>query len=144
MELLRRMGDAFLAEDLVVLFSDDERLAAWKEIGAPFVDPELETTLIGDESTTFGPYLGIDGLIQGWREWLEMWASYRAELEDVLELDGRIVVLVRQRGRTFHGDAEVPGTPSALVCTIRDGWLVQAKFYLDRRDAERLEGIEIG
>ena len=61
----------------------------------------------------------------------------------VREEGERVIVLVRQKGRTIHGGVEVPSSPSAAVVTVREGRLAGAAFYLDRTQAARDEGFEL-
>ncbi len=63
-------------------------------------DPEIvwDTTHFHDwpESS----YRGPDGVRQFLTEWLETWEDYEIEVDDVLSApDGRVVSLIRQRGR---------------------------------------------
>jgi ketosteroid isomerase-like protein len=128
-------------EDLVQLFTDEGRTRELRELWAPHVDPEME--VVFEPPGLVPPQRGLDGLLEGWRLWVEQWASYRVEFENVFEDGDRLVALVRQVGRTIHGGVDVPSSPSAAVWTVRNGRIARMAFYLDRTVAARKEGFEL-
>jgi ketosteroid isomerase-like protein len=133
-----------LAGDLVQLLDDDAFIERLREVARPLADPDAPVTFnAADGVALTDDYRGVDGLIAGWREWLSTFASYHFELEDLFQEGDRVIVLVRQKGRTIHGGVEVPSSPSAAVLTVRDGRLAGADFYLDRAQAARDEGFEL-
>ena len=132
---------SFFSGDLVELFADEDRLRELRERTEPIVEP--------DATTTFHPAglmptaRGVDGLIEAWRTWVEPWASYRLDVERVFQDGDRVVVLVRQVGRTVHDHVDVPSPPSAAVFVMRNGRAARATFYLDRVAAAAEEGFEL-
>jgi ketosteroid isomerase-like protein len=105
------------------------------------VPPEIDVGIFSpDMEITFQPrvdaqtFSGIDGLTEGWREWLSAWSSYHAELEDFVDAGDNVVMLVRLRGETRH-DNVVIEQPAAVVYTLEDGKVVRLAFHLDRRQA---------
>ena len=136
--------DELLAGDLVQLLHDDAFMERLREVARPLADPDAPVTFHAADGVALrNDYRGVDGLIAGWREWLSTFASYHFELEDLFQQGDRVIVLVRQKGRTIHGGVEVPSSPSAAVLTVRDGRLAGAAFYLDRTQAARDEGFEL-
>jgi ketosteroid isomerase-like protein len=79
-------------------------------------------------------YHGVDGLAEGWREWLSVWSNYEAELEDYVDAGDHVVMLVHLRGETQH-DHVVIEQPAAVVFTVEAGKVVRLAFHLDRRMA---------
>jgi ketosteroid isomerase-like protein len=77
---------------------------------------------------------GVDGLAEGWREWLSVWGNYEAELEDYVDAGDHVVMLVHLRGETQH-DHVVIEQPAAVVFTVEAGKVVRLAFHLDRRMA---------
>jgi ketosteroid isomerase-like protein len=102
------------------------------EIDVGIFDPDLEVSFQPrvDEQT----YDGIDGLVEGWREWLSAWSSYEAHMEEWVDAGDNVVMLVRLRGETKH-DNVVIEQPAAVVYTLEDGKVVRLAFHLDRRQA---------
>jgi ketosteroid isomerase-like protein len=133
-----------LSEDLVELFADQERLAVLRDVSAPGVHPDFETTFLGAGGMVMaGPFRGLAGFFEGWRDWLSSFASYRVEVERVFEHDDRVIVLVRQTGHTIHDGVAIPSPPSAAVVTLREGRVARVAFYLDRAEAAEAEGFEL-
>jgi ketosteroid isomerase-like protein len=82
---------------------------------------------------------GVQGMVEGWREWLEPYEAYVTAIEDLEELPtGDILILVHARARTHRDGVEVEHSPAA-VATVRDGLLQRMRFYLDRDEARAAE-----
>lgn len=80
---------------------------------------------------------GIDGMTEGWAEWLEPYESYVTRVEDFVPAGPEdVLVLVRVHARTRRDGVVVEHAPAAAV-TIRDGVLVRIRFYLDRDEARK-------
>jgi ketosteroid isomerase-like protein len=115
--------------DMARMFSGDE------------IPPEIDVGIFAEDmEICFQPrveeqtYSGVDGLVEGWREWLSAWSSYEAQLEDFLDAGDHVVMLVRLRGETKH-DNVVIEQPAAVVYTLEGGKVVRLAFHLDRRMA---------
>jgi hypothetical protein len=100
------------------------------------VEPDCRVVAIATGLTR--EYSGIEGLREGWVDWLAPWASYRQELEEPIDLGDRIVILGRERGRLVDTDSEVE-TRSGAVYYLRNGKIARAEYYLTR--AEALEAV---
>jgi ketosteroid isomerase-like protein len=134
-ELVRRLQVA-PDVDLVALFRDDAR-AETLETVAPLFDPDFTCRLALPDSRE---HAGLHGLREAWLEWLEPWASYRTEIEDVIDAGDSVVVLTRDYGRRPGTEAEVR-VLGAAVWTMRDGKIVRAEFYGDRDEALKAAGL---
>jgi ketosteroid isomerase-like protein len=84
-------------------------------------------------------YPGQDGLRAAWRDWLAPWASYRSEIEELIDVEEHVVAVVRDYGRR-EPDAPEVGLQAAAVWTVRDGRVVRAEFYPSGR-AEALVSV---
>lgn len=82
---------------------------------------------------------GLGGLRAGWLDWLAPWASYRAEIEEVIDLGDRVVAVLCDYGRR-EPDAPEVALKSAAVWTVRDERIVRAEFYTGGR-AEALKAV---
>jgi ketosteroid isomerase-like protein len=87
-----------------------------------------------------GEWGGLAGLRAAWADWLEPWASYRAEIEDVIDAGDDVVVLTRDYGRRPGMSAEIP-IVAAAVWTVREGKIARNCFYPNREDALRAVGL---
>lgn len=114
-----------------VIFSNTEAVA-----------PDLEVEFASTQSG--GPpsdYRGLDGLTEGWRDWLEPWDSYRIRFEEFIDAGDKVLVLAGVHARTSRHGVEVEHDPAA-VWTIRDGMLVAVTFFLERDQALKFAGID--
>jgi ketosteroid isomerase-like protein len=126
--------------DLAAMFRNDdafrEQLA---EAIAPLLDSDFEGVFGVDEAPKSN-YVGIDGLRAVWIDWLAPWATYRTEIEELIDAGERVVVLVRDFGRRKESTQEVELVTGA-VWTVRDGKIARADFYRDRPSALKAVGL---
>jgi len=122
--------------DLVAAFADSDLT---DQLG-PLLHPEFTSVLHmpGGESTTSR---GLEGFRRGWLDWLTPWASYRIEIEEIIDVgDGeRVVTVVCDYARREPGAPEVP-LKTATLWTVRDGLIACVEFYPGGR-AEALKAV---
>lgn len=137
-ELVRRLQPRPDA-DLVAVFRDeaDTTLA---RLFATFFHSGCECVL---HMPGAGParYTGLSGWQAGWRDWLAPWASYRSEIEDVVDVGEDVVVLVRDYARHEQGGPEVVQI-AAAVWTVRDGRISCVEFHAERDEALKAVGLK--
>jgi ketosteroid isomerase-like protein len=85
-------------------------------------------------------YRGAQGLSDGWRDWLEPYATYRLAAEEFIDAGQDVIILARVRARTHRDGVLVEHAPAA-ICTVRDGKIVRARFFLDRDQALEAVGL---
>jgi hypothetical protein len=102
--------------------------------------PELESVMVGPNPSFRSEYRGVNGLVEGWSDWLSPYESFRMEVEDVIESGDVVVVCVRQFGTPMGGGPEVEAE-GAAVWWLRDGRLARAEFHLDREAGLRAAGL---
>lgn len=106
------------------------------------ISPDAVIEFVGGEGALErGGYRGVEGLVEGWRVWLEGWDSQVMQLEELIDAGEQVVALVRIKGRTTRHGVEVEHAPAA-VWTIEDGTVVGISFYLDRDQAFEAAGLE--
>jgi ketosteroid isomerase-like protein len=103
--------------------------------------PDLVTVMIGPDQSFRVEYRGVAGLIEGWRDWLSPYESFRLEVEELIESDEALVTCVRQFGTPVGGGPELDAA-GAAVWWLRDGRLVRVEFNLDREAALRSAGLD--
>jgi ketosteroid isomerase-like protein len=129
-----------LLEALAGAFPEDEAdmdaglIDAMIERLAPIGDPNVVTLMMGPDQIFSARYEGLDGLRQGWADWLGSFERVRFEFEGVEAVGDNVLTLGRQIGTTLTGGVEVE-QPSAAVWKFRDGLIGQVEFHLDRRMA---------
>jgi ketosteroid isomerase-like protein len=127
--------------DLVELFRTEAAAAALAAGNVGAMSPDAEIEFVAAEPGLANLQLrGVEGLVEGWRDWLEGWDSYVLQLEDLLDAGDQVVALVRIKGRTTRDGVEVEHSPAA-VWAIEDGTVVGLTFYLVREQALAAAGL---
>ena len=113
--------------DLVALFTDDDVAAQVIEAVRHLFDPGFVSVqhVPGAEPAT---HYGLDGFRANWVDWLAPWASYRTEIEELIDAGESVVAVVCDYGRR-EPDAPEVRMRTATVWTLRDGLIVRADFY---------------
>jgi ketosteroid isomerase-like protein len=78
--------------------------------------------------------------VEGWRDWLTPWASYRIDAEDFIDAGDEVVVFARIKARTARDGVLVEHSPAA-VWTIREGKVAGIRFLLERSEALEAAGL---
>jgi ketosteroid isomerase-like protein len=125
--------------DIAELFRADARSAELVEALAPTLHPDFEAVFV-DGLVGETTYRGINGLREGWLDWLSPWEAYRTEIQEARDLGDRVLLLVHDFGRRKTGAQEV-ALNSAAVWTARDGKIVRAEFHTDRTTALESVGL---
>jgi SnoaL-like protein len=100
--------------------------------------PDYVTLMVSEAVTN--DYAGPEGFSEAWTDWLSPYESFRIEVDEVIEVDDKLVLSVRQIVTTRQSSVEVE-TPSAAVWSFEDGQVRQAAFYLDRQAGLKAAGI---
>ncbi len=82
---------------------------------------------------------GVDGFVDGWRDWLEAYGTYRISAEEYVDAGDKVVVLIKVRATTARGGVVIEHDP-AVVWTLENGKVVAVRMYLERDDALREAG----
>jgi ketosteroid isomerase-like protein len=124
--------------DMIALWNDDSAGGVMMQSWAPVLAPDFVAVkhVPGAEPDTSH---GLHGLRAGWLDWLAPWASYRAEVEEMIDLGDRVVSVICDYGRRER-DANEVALKSAAVWTVRDGLIMRAEFYTGGR-AEALKAV---
>ncbi|MDQ3644244.1 MAG: nuclear transport factor 2 family protein [Actinomycetota bacterium] len=129
-ETIRRMYDAWLAEDYETVFGvyDPEiRLNP---------DPEASWVGIGDI------YVGHDGVRRYMAAVYEAFDDYRPEVEDIIDVgEDRVLTLAIEHARGRISGAEVEAARTAHLWRLRDGRAVQVDLFIDRGRALEAVGL---
>src|SRR5688572_2134659 len=79
-------------------------------------------------------YEGIDGARTFVSEWMDAWEDWELQVDDILDAGDKVVVLVRQRGRSKAAGMPVEMS-FAQVWTLADGRQTRMDMYSDREEA---------
>jgi ketosteroid isomerase-like protein len=136
-ELLR----SFLPDsetDVAGLFRDEGVFAALAETLAGHVHPDIEAVPAWRGAGTV--YSGMDGFREMWLDWLEPWATYHVQVDEIIDAGDRVAVLVRDRARRHDTDVEVE-LISGSVWSFRDGKIARVEFYANRGELVSATGL---
>jgi hypothetical protein len=126
--------------DLARLFRDDALWAQFRTSFAGALTEDFECIALGYPGTDGEVAAGIEGLRTLFLEWLVPWESYRTEVEGTIDVDDRVVVLVRDFGRRA-GEAHEVSLRSAAVWTVVGARVRRIEFCADRATALTAAGL---
>jgi ketosteroid isomerase-like protein len=120
--------------DLARMFRElrDPKLAA---VAAEALQPLFHSEFEAVASYTPTRYPGPYGLRDFWLDWLEPWATYFVDVEEIVEHGDRVLLRSHDRGRRYDMDAEVDQRGGS-VWTFRDGKIIRAEFFTSGQGIE--------
>jgi ketosteroid isomerase-like protein len=139
MELVRSFHPA-PGVDVAPIYREDSQWARASSLLAPHLARDFKCIAYGYPGFEGESFAGLDGLRSVWLEWLTPWKSYRAQIEEMIDLGDDVLVLVRDFGRRSAEIGEI-AVASAAVWTVRDRKVVQIAFYADRSTALKAVGL---
>jgi ketosteroid isomerase-like protein len=113
--------------------------AAWERgdfSSDEWAHPEIEFVIAG--GPTPGSWTGLDGMAEGWRDFLSAWEEFRIEVDEYRELDDeRVLVLVHfsARGKTSGLELEQMRAKGAELFHVHGGKVTRNVAYWDRERA---------
>ena len=119
--------------DLASVLVDEDELGRWRTALSGHFHSDVQATMRLPGMMPVG-YAGLDGLRAAWRDWLGHWASYRDEIEDVIDDGERVVVIHRYQARPRPGAAVITRR-RATVWTMRDGRVANVDFNVPYDEA---------
>jgi ketosteroid isomerase-like protein len=125
--------------DIAPLFRDDEMWAVLAQALSPVIASGFECVNPGSPGEQ--TYSGMEGFRTFWLDWLAPWASYRAEVQEAVDLGERVLVLAENFG-CLHGSMREVKVSAASIYTFRDGRIARYEGYLDRAEALRAAGLD--
>src|SRR5262245_5269787 len=127
--------------DLVEVLKGDDPFAFFAGRPLDAIDPDIE--VIFEASFAGGPPLefhGLDGLLEGWRDWLIPWESYRISVDRIFDAGDHVVATATVRARTERHGVAVEHSP-ASVWSMKNGRVVTLRMFLERADAFAFAGV---
>jgi ketosteroid isomerase-like protein len=108
---------------------------------AEFVHPEIEFARIGSElPDVAGEWHGLDGMRKATVEYLNVWEDYTFEVERMVDLEDRVLVLERHTARGKRSGAIIDQDVGTLL-TLREGLITRWEYYWERSEALEAAGI---
>ncbi len=125
--------------DVVPLIRDD---AVWTrrctELEALF-EPDYAVIWIAHGQRTVEA-TGMDDARRGWLDWLEPWETYRVEIERIVAIGDKVLVLVRVHGRVAGTQNDVELLAGSIYI-VRDRRVARVEHYADRDEALEAAGL---
>lgn len=131
-ELVLEMTRPAYGVDLVPLTAHPAGERAMRDHIAPFVHPEFEVELTF--AATDVPRRGPDAMIDAWRELLSVFSSYRAHLDEVVDVGGGTVALFGHDEIATAEGIEMT-IPVGAIYEIEAGLVRRARFFPDQAAA---------
>jgi ketosteroid isomerase-like protein len=129
-------------EDAVATVRDDQLWAAWVgSVGSHF-HPDFEGCFVtGVGGAGRGePFIGLDGFREFCLEWFAPMTAHRGEVQRIMGLGERVLVLLREYVRLPINPAEVHAD-TAHVITFRDGKIALFEGFFNRSHALEAVGL---
>jgi ketosteroid isomerase-like protein len=140
--LTREVSSFITGRDLIALFADPDELGRAREDLMPLVEPDFEVAMVAPEYTPQGQTTsGFEGFLGAWLDWTSAYASFRIDIDEVIEAGDRVVSLGRQTATTKTGGVEIESFAGAVM-TVREGRVSRMEFHLDREATMRAAGLE--
>jgi len=138
--VVEAIQEALVTDDVVAALEDtsDQRVP---RLFMEHAEPEFETVMVGPEYMKARlEYVGLDGFVEAWRDWTGAFATFRIEVDEMIDAGDSVVSLVRLFGTMEREGAEIE-TKGAAVWMMRGGLLHRVEFHLDRDAALRAAGL---
>ena len=128
-------------ENLEIMRAGYERFAATGELVADLATDDFVWSMSNFHGWPEQQiYEGIDGAKAFLSEWKDAWEGWELEVDGIHEAGDKVVVLVRQRGRSKAAGMPVEMS-FAQVWTLRDGKQARMDMYSDREEALEAAGL---
>ena len=123
--------------DVAPLFRDDATWTRRRAEQEALYEPDCPAAWIA-QGQRVAEATGLDEGRQAWLDWLEPWETYHAQIERIIPVGEKVVVLTRLHGRMAGTQNEVEMI-AASVYFVRDGRVARVEHYGNR--AEALEAV---
>lgn len=136
-ELVReQIGDV----DLAAVLRDDEAWAARLSKIEPHFMDDFEFVVVVPGEPVTGK--GFDEFRARFLDWIEPWETYQPNIEQILDLEDRVVVFGRDRGRVKGTDRDIEGPKGLVLYHFDAGWVTRVEYYFDRDEGLRAAGLK--
>ena len=124
--------------DYVPLYRDDSLWTEFAGALAAYFHADFEC--VWDQFGSEKRYAGLDGLRDFMRDWTAPWLTYRIEIEEVIDLGERVLVLNHDWGRREGSTGEVRGD-LGVIWTICDGKVARLDVPSTRAEVLKAAGL---
>ncbi|MGI9020782.1 MAG: nuclear transport factor 2 family protein [Solirubrobacterales bacterium] len=107
---------------------------------AVLYDDDSELVIHGDLPIGTGPWTGGKAIARAYGEWQDIWAEHRRVPQEVVDLGGRLVVVLDDKGMGAASGVPVNRQFFDLV-TLDEGRISRHEVFLDREEGMRAAGL---
>jgi ketosteroid isomerase-like protein len=126
--------------DLARVLRDDEAWAArLSEIEPHFKDDFEFVVLVPGEPVTGK---GFDEFRVRFLDWIEPWETYQPNIEQIIDLGDRVVVVGRDHGRIKRADHNIEGPKGLVLYHFDAGRVTRVEYYFDRDQGLPAVGVD--
>ena len=126
---------------MVAFFADEARARAQlTELLHPDAEFEFIRTAGEEEAGVTSIRRGVDGVIEGWGDWLEPFSSYRIEARGTFPIEDGVLIVAHASGVTRTGAVALE-EDQASVWRFRDGKVSRWEAWLHAGDAKAACGL---
>jgi len=127
--------------DMAAVMQSDEFWEQRRDLVSPGLEVAFITPGSGVQVMDQQEFVGLEGLKEGWRQWLEPWEQFRVLLGEVIDAGhGRVLVCGRATVRIRDTGVEMT-QETAVLNRVQGGKVVSMGFYLDQGQARRDAGL---
>jgi ketosteroid isomerase-like protein len=116
----------------------EELLRALPDLIRHACDPEVEWVEAPSRADA-RTYRGHEGVLESWRQWLETFDEYGAELEEVRDCGDKVLAITREEGSGRSSGATVSAR-NYVVLTFRDGKILRYQEFYEEAAALEAAG----
>jgi ketosteroid isomerase-like protein len=87
-----------------------------------------------------GPFHGREGVLQFWASWAETFSEFRAEIEEVIDVEDDVIVVMHVSGRGHGSDAPMRTPTFAQIWTWKGDHVARVRMVSDKDEALSLIG----
>ncbi len=127
--LVRAFYGFSAGRDLVAALKEPDFIEAGQAAFDHLMAPQFEFVLVRGDVGEQGIYRGRDALLDGMRDWLSSFRSYVTEVDEVIDLGPRVLVLTDERGVSRSGEVPVRQR-GAVIWTFRAAGVERIETYL--------------
>jgi SnoaL-like protein len=141
-EIVQNLSRLMTAEDPVARMNDpsllEEAVEALRQVvSSDFVFALFTPPEVGGDSAE---YVGVDGFVDGWHDWLNAFDSFRIELGEQTEAGDDFTAMARMTAVPKGTAATIEGTAKA-VFTFDGERLQRLEFHLEQGTTSRAAGL---
>jgi ketosteroid isomerase-like protein len=135
-ELVRWIYDQF--DDVAALMRDEEAADRVEEKLRSVFSPDVKCVLNGPPySDIHVTAWGMEGYRKLWRDWSRPFHAYMIEIEELVDLEGRVLALTHGRGQV-QSDSQIISNRGGTIWTFEEGLVTAVEHYIERADAEHV------